>query len=180
MSKRTDTKKRYSIQRGTGYEAEQADINNPEWLKYEKFSHNERIQHACDIFNNNDPAVLTESLTYFGERRRLQEDTEDRRLFITPDRYSCDLFEGEIVASNNSDLFYGQPKDGVVHRVEPCEGGAKEDSISFKEVRSIYMMHLYTNFLKSTKHNKNDDERDRRNFNCLTLHLLASLTELEQ
>ena len=84
------------------------------------------------------------------------------------------------MASNNSDLFYGQPKDGVVHRVEPREGGAKEDSISFKEVRSIYMMHLYTNFLKSTKHNKNDNERDRRNFNCLTSHLLASLTELEQ
>lgn len=179
-SVRTDSKKRYCVQRGPGSEAEHADMNDPEWLKYENFSHNERIQHARDTFKNNDPAVPTESLTYFGGRRRLQENAADKRLFSPPDLYSCDLFDGQIVASNNCQIFYGQPEDGVAHQVGPREVRAKEDSISFEEVRSIYMMHLYTNFLKSTKHNKNGDERDRRNFNCLTSHLLAGLTELEQ
>ena len=88
-----------NIQRGPGIEAEHADIHNLEWLKYEKFSHNEWIQHICDIFNNNDPAVLIESLTYFGGRSHLQENAEEKQLFFTPDCYSWDLFDDEIKAS---------------------------------------------------------------------------------
>ena len=42
------------------------------------------------------------------------------------------------------------------------------------------MMHLYIKFIKSTKHNKNNNRWERRNSSWLTLHLLARLTELKQ